>query len=558
MKTKNLKIFAFLLFIFIYSCSDKITEEATTTNHFYDKAFEYREKGNVDSSFLYFYKARDLFLQQKDSFGIAKSLVNLAMIQETKGDYFGSQETALSALHYFNAKDSLQKTYLSINYNTLGITASKLEDYRKSIKFYQQALKFADDLKNKNIYKNNLANNYRRIKNYNTAIRILDSLSVENRTEDSSSYSRIIDNLAFTKWLQNQNYNPVFELQKALKIRLKEKDNWGLNSSYAHLSDYYSEIKSDSAVIYARKMYSIAKEIKSPDDKIEALQKLISLENRENSRQYFKVYQKLNDSLQTARNKAKNQFALIRYETEKNKADFLKSKAESTERQNKIIVRNIIVMALIVFLIFGYLYYTRRQKRLQQEKLLEVKNTELKYSKKIHDRVANRIYQIMSQVENTKVIDKNALLFGLENVYETTRDISYENKDINENQNFYEQLNNMLDSYSSDNVKIIYNGNNENIWEAINFQIKTEVYLILQELMTNMKKHSQANKVFLKFSKENNYINISYTDNGVGFSDNLPKNGLQNMENRINSINGKINFDTETSNLLKINITFPL
>ncbi|RYZ75635.1 MAG: ATP-binding protein, partial [Proteobacteria bacterium] len=77
---------------------------------------------------------------------------------------------------------------------------------------------------------------------------------------------------------------------------------------------------------------------------------------------------------------------------------------------------------------------------MEQEKLLQVKNTELKYSKKIHDRVANRIYQIMSQVENTKVIDKNALLFGLENVYETTRDISYENKDINENQNFYEQL----------------------------------------------------------------------------------------------------------------------
>ena len=558
MKTENLKIFAFLLFIFIYSCSDKITQEATTTNHFYDKAFEYREKGNVDSSFLYFYKARDLFLQQKDSFGIAKSLVNLAMIQETKGDYFGSQETALSALHYFNAKDSLQRTYLSINYNTLGITASKLEDYRKSIKFYQQALKFADDLKNKNIYKNNLANNYRRIKNYNTAIRILDSLSVENRTEDSSSYSRIIDNLAFTKWLQNQNYNPVFELQKALKIRLKEKDNWGLNSSYAHLSDYYSEIKSDSAVIYARKMYSIAKEIKSPDDKIEALQKLISLENPKNSRQYFKVYQKLNDSLQTARNKAKNQFALIRYETEKNKADFLKAKAESTERQNKIIVRNIIVMALIVFLIFGYLYYTRRQKRLQQEKLLEVKNTELKYSKKIHDRVANRIYQIMSQVENTQVIDKNALLFGLENVYETTRDISYENKDINENQNFYEQLNNMLDSYSSDNVKIIYNGNNENIWEGINFQIKTEVYLILQELMTNMKKHSHADKVFLKFTKDDTNINISYTDNGKGMKDHLPKNGLQNMENRISAIRGKINFDTETNNLLKINITFPI
>lgn len=403
-----------------------------------------------------------------------------------------------------------------------------------------------------------MANNNRRIKNYNESIKILDSLSKVITVDNHSSYSRILDNLAFTRWLQNPMYNPIPEFQKALNIRLKEKDNWGLNSSYSHLSDYYAYKQMDSALLYANKMYSISKEIKSPDDQIEALQKLISLENPENSKYYFKVYQKLNDSLQTARSKAKNQFALIRYETEKNKADFLKAKAESVQRQNKIIVRNIIVVALIIFLVFGYLYYTRRQKRLKQEKELEVKNTELKYSKKIHDRVANRIYQIMSQVENTTVVDRNALLFGLENIYEITRDISYDNQEINENQNYYEQLNKMLDSYSSGSVKIIYNGNNKKLWEDVNFHIKTEAYLILQELMTNMKKHSKADKVFLKFTNEDSVINISYTDNGVGMKGHLPKNGLQNMENRINSINGKINFDAETNNLLKINIKFPI
>lgn len=544
------------MLISIYSCSDKSISDKKINNTFYDKAYEYRENGKIDSSFLYFYKAKDLFLQQRDSFGAGKCLANLAIIQEIKGDYFGSQETAISAMRYLNTKDTLQHNYLSINFNTLSLTSSKLRNYRSAIDFYKKAINFANDPANRFLYENNLAINYKEEKEYSKAIAIFENL-IKNKPIDNST-SKVFDNLAFTKWLKNNRYNPIIEFHNILKIRLKENDHWGLNASYSHLADYYSEKRQDSALFYANKMYSIAKEIKSPDDKIEALQKLISLENPENSRRYFKIYQNLNDSLQTARNKAKNQFALIRYETEKNKADFLKAKAESTERQNKIIVRNIVVISLIIFLIFGYLYYTRRQKRLQQEKLLEVKNTELKYSKKIHDRVANRIYQIMSQVENTEVIDKNALLFGLENIYETTRDISYENKDINENQNFSEQLNNMLDSYSSESVTIIYNGNNENLWEGVNFQTKTETYLILQELMTNMKKHSHADKVFLKFSKENNYINISYTDNGVGIKDHLPKNGLQNMENRINAINGKINFDTETNNLLKINITFPI
>jgi len=473
-----------------------------------------------------------------------------------KGDYFGAQETSLEARKYLNEDKKLNYNYINANYNNLGVASFNLKDYKNSIKFYDLAIQFSEQISDKHIYLNNKALTLQKTHSYTDAIKIYNKI-IKETAQNKIDYSRALTNLTYTKWLQNPNYNPIPELQKALKIRVKEKDNWGLNSSYAHLADYYIKNNKDSALLYAKKMFDVSRQIKGPDDQIEALQKLIILDPK-NYSLHFNRYEFLSDSLQTARNKAKNQFALIRYETEKNKADFLKAKAESTEKQSKIIVRNIIVVALIISLIFGYFYYRRRQKRLQQEKLLEVKNTELKYSKKIHDRVANRIYQIMSQVENTETVDKNALLFGLENVYETTRDISYENKDINESHNFHEQLHNMLDSYSSERVTIIYNGNNENVWEGVNFQTKTETYLILQELMTNMKKHSQADKVFLKFSKENNYINISYTDNGVGFSDNLPKNGLQNMENRINSINGKINFDTETNNLLKINLTFPI
>ncbi|GGG52276.1 tetratricopeptide repeat-containing sensor histidine kinase [Epilithonimonas arachidiradicis] len=553
-----MKFFYLLLIICIISCSEKSTiEKKNFTNHFYDIAFELRDNGQIDSSFSYFYKAKDIFLQENDSFGVGKCLTNLAIIQENKGDYFGSQETSLSALHYFNNKDSLQYKYLSINYNSLGIAAAKLKNYREAIRFYTQALNFSSDLQDKALYQNNLGNSYTNNKNYNQAINIYnDALKIDNI--NGIIYSKTLTNLAFTKWLQNKNYNPIPEFQKALNIRLKENDNWGLNSSYAHIADYYLRSNPDSAKIYAKKMLDVARQIKSPDDQIEALQKLITLENSQNSKHYFQVYQNLSDSLQTARNKAKNQFALIRYETEKNKADFLKAKAESTERQNKIIVRNIIVISLFGLLIFAYFYYRRRQKILRQEKLLEVKNTELKYSKKVHDKVANRIYQLMSQVENTEIIDKDSLLFGLENAYETSRDISYDNKEVNENQNFSEQLHKMLDSYSSGSVKLISNGNTEKLWESVNFQNKTEVYLILQELMTNMKKHSQANIVSIKFSKDNSRINISYTDNGIGIKNLSPKNGLQNMENRINAINGTIIFDTETNNLLKINISFPV
>lgn len=75
--------------------------------------------------------------------------------------------------------------------------------------------------------------------------------------------------------------------------------------------------------------------------------------------------------------------------------------------------------------------------------------------------------------------------------------------------------------------------------------------------MTNMKKHSKADKVLVDFSRENDLINIVYSDNGIGISEFSPKNGVQNTESRINSIGGTINFDTKTENGLKITLSFP-
>ncbi len=554
-------IYFILCICTIISCLKKESKKVITksSNSLYEKAFDYKDSGKTDSAFLYFYKAKDIFVQQKDSFGIGKCFTNLAIIQETKGDYFGSQETGISALKYFNETDSLQRNYLSINYNALSLVSSKLKNYIQAKQFYEKAIAFADDENNKIIYENNLAINYKEQKQYQHAISILENLLKKNQT-DSVIYvkSRIIDNLAFTKWLQNNKYNPIPKLREALNIRFRENDFWGENASYAHFSDYYKKVSPDSALFYARKMYNTAKKIKSADDQAEALQKLITLDPQ-NYTSHFIRYQFLNDSIQTARNKAKNQFALIRYETEKNKADFLKAKAQSAERQNKIIIRNIALIAAFITIVGFYIYLQKRQKRLQQEKLLEVKNTELKYSKKVHDRVANRIYQIISFIENTLHPDKNSILFALENVYETSRDISYENPDVNEKQNYREQLFNMLDSYSSqDVVKVLIVGNKEEIWQNTNLLQKTEVYLVLQELMTNMKKHSNASIVSIRFQRDDTAINIAYTDNGVGIKDFSPKNGMKNMENRINAINGRIIFDTQTNNLLKINISIPV
>ena len=210
-------------------------------------------------------------------------------------------------------------------------------------------------------------------------------------------------------------------------------------------------------------------------------------------------------------------------------------------------------------LILGVFLYRKRQKDLIQEKKLEVKETALKYSKKVHDVVSNGIYQVMSEIENSSNIDKNDVLNKLENVYEKSRDISYENFTGNPDVDQKLQVSNLLNSFRSDLIKPILIGNEEVLWTKISPKLKAEILIILQELLVNMKKHSQAQKVILKFEITLNQLHIFYSDDGIGLEkDFQKKNGLKNIENRIFSHGGTVNFDQLTAKGLKINIAFPI
>ena len=522
-----------------------------TDNLYYEKAWSYLDQKDPINAFQYFNKAKELYLKNNDSLGVGKCLMNMGIILTDQGDYFGAQETSLEATKYFKENNKQDYYYIDSNYNNLGIICLNLKDYKKAIEFYNKAIKFSNKKEDVQMYLNNKAKTFQETKNYKEALKIYNKI-LEEESKNKNEYSRALSNFAYTQWLQNPNSNYDFEFYKALNIRLKEKDLWGLNASYSHLADYYTQKKPDSALIYATKMYSVAKTLKSPDDQIEALQKLIVLENPEKSKQYFLTYQKLNDSLQAARSKAKNQFALIRYETEKNKANFQMAQADNVKKQNQILKQYAGLGVLGLTLIGTGFWYKRRRKRLEKEKELEVKNTELRYSKKVHDKVANKVYRVMSEVENTPEMEKEVLLDRLENIYEISRDISYDHEPTDE-----KHLVGMLESYSSqDDVQLVKVGIPEIGWDTFNKDIQSEVFNVLQELMTNMKKHSKATRVVIKMSRINQEITIRYMDNGVGSETFSPKNGIKNTGNRMEAIGGTITFDAISSEGFKAELKF--
>jgi signal transduction histidine kinase len=200
-------------------------------------------------------------------------------------------------------------------------------------------------------------------------------------------------------------------------------------------------------------------------------------------------------------------------------------------------------------LISSYFFYRYQYRK---AKIEEVYKTETRISKQVHDEVANDIYKVLASLENNPGI-KTEVLDEMEKIYSKTRTISRENSAIDFDEDFGVQLNDLLLGYKNQQVTVVTRNLSKMNWEGISDIKKTVVYRVLQELMTNMRKHSKASSVALIFSREGSKIQIKYRDNGVG-CELFKKNGLQNTETRIATVNGTISFDSKKNDGFKATI----
>ena len=542
-----------LLILILIGCSEKheqkLTLSKTQINPFYEKAFVFMDKDS-DSSFFYLDKAKELFLKRNDSFGMAKCFVNMAIIQEKEGDNFGSIETSLLADQFLKEKDTTHHNFLFCNYNNLGVASNNLKNYEDSKRFYDKAFLFTEDPIDKMSLANNLAIVFHNEKNYKKAVKLYDRL-LDSVGSKSEFYPRLLLNFSRSKWFEDKNYNPVQNYLLAEKLSENFEDEWTRDAAFAYLSAYYFNKNADSSRLYAEKMLQLAQKLNYPADQLEALQNLIKLSDGKQSQKYFDDYSSIQDSLINTQNKAKNQFALIRFESEKSKSENLILQKEHTAHEYRVQIQNIIIGLLIFFFILivivTYFWLKKRRERLLWEANNKLQEQRLDFSKKVHDVVANGIYEVMTTIENQNDLPKEKILDKLELMYEKSRNLSYDNE---LKQEFSARISALISSFDNEKTKIIIIGNDEDFWSEITQISQDELFQIIRELLVNMKKHSQASLVILRFINDNNSHEIKYIDNGIGINENFAeKNGFTNIKSRLKEINGKLEIIESESGL---------
>lgn len=563
--------FCLFTFFLLFSCNERKLTNINDSTLNQEEAIEFRDKGilnfenkNFNVAFLNFNKAKNISEKLKDSANIAYNLIRMASIQQITGDYYGSKETLTEALPYIKTKGIFS---VSVN-NFFGIADKELSLYNDAIYYYKEAIKACTDSISKQSPLNNIAAVYITQKKYEKAIPILESILKSNFLAPSaytSSKSRVQDNLGYAYFKHGLNDKGLLLMTESLETRRLNNDSYGNIESNLHLAEYYAKTDSKKSNEYALDAYQSATKLNSIDERLKALQFLILNDFSEKNIEYAKKYITLNDSIIKIRNNYKNKFARIKYDSKKEKDENQKLRLEKAENLLSIqeakyqrIFFTIGIASLCLLLLYLRKFY---QNRNRIEKIKIAYDTETRIAKDIHDELANDVFNAITftQTQSLEFENKKAnLIQKLDHIYARVRGISRENNDVNTGTNYSANLKETLSTYNSDTRNVIINGIEKVNWIDIDEIKKVTIYRILQELLVNMKKHSQAEVVVIKFDINSKKIFIEYSDNGKGCDKNkIIKNGLLNMENRILATKGTITFETDPDKGFKVKISMP-
>jgi signal transduction histidine kinase len=362
-----------------------------------------------------------------------------------------------------------------------------------------------------------------------------------------SVYAKTFVNMGTVQSKMGQAGEGLANLQKAYRIWNSMDDHRNYYAAYHLLAEHFMRYgQRDSARHYARMAYRHARSLNIPSYLEDAMGRLIRLQGDTLATTYLAI----RDSLEAARAKSSQDYAGMQYDFAKAEARAeLSEQQRQSERKLRLFSQLIggllvVIAALLTFLL---------RARYRREQIKQVYETETRISKRVHDEVANDLYRVMSKIQQREP-EGDFLLDQLEEVYNRTRDIARELADIDVKA-FDLTLADLLHSYRSQEVRVITRDLSKVDWEPYSDLQKKTLYRVLQELLTNMKKHSGATLVAISFMQQKSNLQVQYADNGKGAQ--LKKgNGLRNTENRMETIKGAISFESKPGSGCKATITF--
>lgn len=533
---------------------------------FHFSAINHKIKNNLDSSFYYYQEAKNVFVKLKDSGEVGRKLLSMAILQVKELDYLGSETTAVEGLKYIEPSQKKQYRTLISLYQTLGNALGYLNRPKESRAYYLKAkemakfnpLKHRREINYLNLY-NNIGLTYIDEKEYEKAISQFkeglrfDSIAIKYPRQ----YQNLLGGLSSVYFRQGKITQAIEGYKTVLEGRKKINYVYGQSVSHGLLAEAYKENKQyNLARKHAKMGLDLGKKTRNNEQVLECLKILTELTTGKVSKNYFKNYVQLKDSLFVRERTRKNQFAKVRYETEKKEKENINLKLENKqkelllerEKQQKTIGW-LFAGAGILFIGFGTsVVASRRKKLLFDAKLEQVEAREKErqqIAKSLHDEVAGDIRTLHLKLSKSNQLDEAKKLDIIkENVRNLSHQLSSQSFD---EVSFKDQIINLIADYFEPNFKIKTLGIDTIDWKNVNNSIKRTLFLAVRETIQNTKKHAAATQVDIHFEATKKTIKITISDNGKGFDTKTKKKGigLKNLKERVEVIDGVFSIESQ-------------
>ncbi|HET7579982.1 MAG TPA: sensor histidine kinase [Bacillales bacterium] len=188
-------------------------------------------------------------------------------------------------------------------------------------------------------------------------------------------------------------------------------------------------------------------------------------------------------------------------------------------------------------------------------------------AREIHDTVAHGITGLMMQLQAARKVNQrdpdkaDALLARseeaarsvLQEMRQSVRALAPENL---RSLSGHESLKDLIDAFSrSTEMSIAFEvGGKERNLDA---ERQVVVYRVLQEALTNAKRHGEATKAWVNLNYRETEMTLTVEDNGKGFEVLEEGFGLAGMKNRLYDLHGNLLIKGEPSNGCRVEVTIP-
>lgn len=548
-----------------------------------------------DSAFYYLNNALKYYKLNENTFGKAQTLYWIADVQHVVKIYEGAETDAIRALRILEKVEQNNEA-LDLSwgiYNLLAIISSDLGDFDQALIYYLESLEYSKKIEDAEINEvftlNNIANTYRKNKEFNRALEIFNDLVKKRDVYEEfepSFYGNLLNNIALTKIDKGEYEFEAVELQlkEARDIAYEYEDDNGKVMTTLDLSRLYLENnRSDSVRKYANLALKLANDFSSNEAKQRALYLLSEVTSGEAGKNYLREHIRLGDSLAAEERLVRNKIARIKFDT-----DQLQAKNEQMSKENFYLLVLSIVLLLTGILVYVIISQRARNKELrlqqaqqeaneeiynlmlnQQDKIDEARSTEkIRVSKELHDGVLGRLFGVRLSLDSLNfsegkeaMTNRGNYINQLKGIEEDIRKISHEmNADFVGGAGFTDILSELVETQATAyDLKFEFNCSDDINWENLSNKVKINLYRIVQESMQNIYKHAQATTISVAILLINNDICLEVTDDGQGFDVNKQRRGigLKNMSSRVNEVNGTVKFQSKIGDGTTVSVLIP-